>query len=310
MRGPNQIRQEATAYTSTVANKAQTAASSFASRQLRRVPWRRFHPAYDQYVLWEAFVLWVKAVVTAEGCVPLPVLSAVMKRCPGFVEEPARSQRPELFALHLHEWIHNRIFIGAKQEGWLDALHFYGVRDPRCEGAWAHWEQCEREWQKNPTGGYPEFETWWRAAQERRLFQEVNASRVVDVVETYVDWMAFAHWLRPIIGDNAKPASQVAREMRRRCPDFVIASLGDRPDSLVWQSLIAHIEERFFPQVKSEGWLDYVQQKVGHHPRHIRTTAYSEHWMENYSRNPVVPYPRFSRWRYAADNLVLEDQAG
>jgi len=55
--------------------------------------------------------------------------------------------------------------------------------------------------------------------------------------------------------------------------------------------------------LEKEGWLDYVQQKAGHHPRHVRTVAYSAQWMKDYSRNPASPYPRFSRWRFAADNF-------
>jgi hypothetical protein len=307
--GPNQIRKEETSHTGTLAGKAQAVAVHLASRQVMRVPWKLFRQAHDQYVQWEAFVLWVKAVVNAEGCASLEVAADINRRSPGFLEEAAPFKPPELLALRLHEWIHDRIFVHSKQEGWLDALHFFGVRDPRCEGAWALWETCEQQWKANRPRVYPPFEIWWREAQDRKLFQEVSASRVVDVVEAYVDWMAFAHWLRPFIGADDKLPSQVARELRRRCADFVTSSMNERPKGQHWQGLITYIEERFFSKVKTEGWLDYVQQKACHHPRHVRTIAYSEHWMKTYSRSPVLPYPHFSRWRYAADNFVERSAA-
>ncbi len=304
MRGPNHIKQGETRLPLSLAKQAQAVAVSLASKQLMRVRWKRFRQAQDDYVQWEAFVLWIKAIVTAEGCAPLEVAGGIKKRCPGFLEEAAPLQSPELLALRLHEWIHNRIFLEAKHEGWLDALQFYGVRDPRSESAWAHWEQCEQDWRTNRSAGYPEFETWWRTAQDRKLFQEVTASRVIDVVETYVDSMAFAHWLRPFLGGDAKLPSQVARELRRRCPDFVTSSTKEGPQGQLWEGLTTYLEESFFAEVKREGWLDYVQQKTCHHPRHVRTIGYSERWMKSYSQSPVLPYPRFSRWRYAADNFV------
>jgi hypothetical protein len=303
VRGPNQIRRRESGHSSTQEKQAQELAITLASRQVMRVPWNRFRQAHDEYVRWEAFALWVRAIVDVDGCVPPSVVAVLKKRCADFIEQAAHLHPPELVALRLHEWIHNHVFTYAKQEGWLDALHFYGVRDPRCEAAWAHWEPCTQEWKRNRLRVYPAFETWWRAAQDRELFQEVSADRVLDVVETYVDWMAFVQWLRPLLGSDVKPASQVVRELRRRCPDFLTVSLDEGPNRQDWRSLTSYIEERFFPEVKKEGWLDYVREKACHHPRNVRALAYGERWMNDCSVNPALLYPRFSRWRYAADNF-------
>jgi len=32
-----------------------------ARRQLMQVPWDRFHKAYEEYIRWQAFVLWARA---------------------------------------------------------------------------------------------------------------------------------------------------------------------------------------------------------------------------------------------------------
>ena len=50
------------------------------------------------------------------------------------MEEVARSNKPELPGLQLLPWVHNQVFGFAKEEGWLDALAFYGFRDSRSQG--------------------------------------------------------------------------------------------------------------------------------------------------------------------------------
>jgi hypothetical protein len=307
VRGPNQTRREKMSR-SRALGKAREIALGVASSQATRVPWQRFRRAHEEYVQWEAFVLWAKAIVDAEGCAIPLVLSALKKRCASFVKQSAHWHPPELLALRLHEWIHDRVFAYAKQEGWLDALHFYGVRDPRCEGAWAHWEQCEQEWTRDKQKVYPAFSTWWRAAQDHELFQQVSARRLVGIVKVYVDWMAFVQWLRPFLSRDVKLPGQVARQLRRKCPHLVESTFQNGLTAKNLQSVTKSIEERFFLDVKEEGWLDCVRQRASTHPRHVRTIAYSEFWMKHLSRNPSLTYPPFSRWRYMADNFGKESQ--
>src|SRR5712691_11304438 len=85
-------------------------ASRRARRQLLQVPWDRFHKAYEEYIRWQTFVLWVRAVVECEGCAPSWIKTILRKRCPDFAEEADRSNKPELLGLQLLPWIHNRAF--------------------------------------------------------------------------------------------------------------------------------------------------------------------------------------------------------
>ena len=130
-----------------------------------RVPWDRFYLAYEEYLRWEALALWVRAVVATEGSAPSWLAATLKKRCPGFIENEALLNEPRLLGFLFHEWIHNQIFGLVKQEGWLDALMFYGVRDIRGQSTWAYWEHCEREWHRNRPSSYPDFEEWLRLAQ-------------------------------------------------------------------------------------------------------------------------------------------------
>src|SRR6267142_2562960 len=89
-----------------------------ATKQLMRVPWDRFQKAYVKYLRWEALALWVRAIVEAEGSVPLWLAATLKKRCPGFMENEALMNEPRLLGFRFHERIHNQIFGLAKQEGW------------------------------------------------------------------------------------------------------------------------------------------------------------------------------------------------
>jgi hypothetical protein len=98
-----------------------------AARQLSRVSANRFQKAQQEYLEWEAFSLWVRAIIEAEGHPPARLVEILQKRCPDFFqheEAQRKTSRPESgrLPLRLLKWIHNHIFSDAKREGWLDAL--------------------------------------------------------------------------------------------------------------------------------------------------------------------------------------------
>jgi hypothetical protein len=141
-----------------------------ATQQLLRVSLNRLQKAQQKYLDWEAFSLWVRAIVDAEGQTPAWMSAILQKRCRGFLEceeefRKAHPKKPGLLPLHLLEWIHNNIFADAKRERWLDAIIFYAVRDPRSQHVWAYWEHCERQWKHNRPASYPSFDEWRHAAQ-------------------------------------------------------------------------------------------------------------------------------------------------
>ena len=148
--------------------KVQAIARRRANAQLMRVPWLRFRKAYEEYPRWQALALWVQVVIAAGDSVPTWITDDLAKRCPGFVQHEATSHEPKLMGLHLLEWVHKHEFASAKEEGWLDALTFYGVRHPRSQSAWAYWEHCEEEWSRRSLSSYPNFEEWLAAAAEYR----------------------------------------------------------------------------------------------------------------------------------------------
>jgi hypothetical protein len=134
-----------------------------------RVSRDRFQKVREDYIRWQAFVLWVRAVVDSESRVSPWLEGVLRKRCPGFLGQrtPLKKSRP--LDLQLREWIDDQVFWFAEEEGWLDALSFYGFQYPRFARISAYWEHCESEWKNQRPKPIPTFTTWWHSALKWKL---------------------------------------------------------------------------------------------------------------------------------------------
>ena len=285
-------------------------ASRRARRQLMQVPWDRFHKAYQEYIRWQAFVLWARAVVGLEGNPPSWLEAVLRKRCPGFAEEAARSSKPELLGLQLLPWVHNQVFGFAKQEGWLDALVFYGFRDTRSQGCWVYWEHCETEWRKRRPASVPTFVQWRHSALSWKLQGHVSYAAVAKGVEKFIDFEALVYWLRPFfIGTKVQLPPHVALELRQESPSLLEFALREisgayRYKSRSWQRLIDWGKGHVLADAKKEGWLGCVLRQARIHPRHVRWVDYTRLWCRSRPENPASPHPPFGEWRRNAESYV------
>ncbi len=280
-----------------------------ANAQLLQVPWRRFRRAYEEYPHWQCLALWSRAVIATELRIPSTLLRTLEECCPDFIEDEATSGDPELLAHHLVEWIHNRRFHYAKRQGWLDALTFYGVRHPRCEGAWAYGERCEHEWSRKPPTLLPTFEKWERQAMQWELCDGASCLAVASAIETYVDWEAFLLWLRPSLAANSELPPHVVSELERRCPGdsgFLNSCLREklRDSPRILRCLARYGKNRLLSRAKEAGWLDGVLERVRSHPWRARILAYDKHWRNERLRNRVLAYPSFRQWHQAAGRYI------
>jgi len=285
-------------------------ASRRVHRQLMQVPWDRFHKAYEEYVRWQAFVLWARAIVEYEGRAPSWLEAILRKRCPGFVEEAARSDKPEQLGLQLLSWVHNHAFGSAEQEGWLDALVFYGFRDTRSQGYWTYWEHCKSEWKKRLPASVPTFAQWRRSALNWKLRGDVSCAAVAKAVEEYIDFEAFVYWLRPLFqAPTIQLPAHVARELGKESPGLrefvsgeISAACGDKSKS--GRRLFNWGKDHVLSHAKKEGWLDCVLRQARIHARHVRMADYAHLWCRSRAENPTSPHPSFSEWRRDADRYV------
>jgi hypothetical protein len=284
-------------------------ASRRARRQLMRVPWGRFHIAYEEYIRWQGFVLWVRAVVETKGHVPSWLEEVLRKRCPGFLEQRDRSNEKHAVDLHLRSWIDNRIFLSAKDEGWLDALAFYGFRDARSQGNCTYWEHCENEWKKRRPTSFPTFAEWWRSVLAWKLNGDVGCVEVTKAVEKYIDYQAFVYWLRPIFqAPQFQLPTHIAVELRNECPgllEFVkthaLAVHGDKSRS--WPRLVNWSKDQGLESAKREGWLDCVLFQARIHPRHVRMAHYALVWCRSRLASPTSAHPSFGEWEKEAESF-------
>jgi hypothetical protein len=285
-------------------------ASRRARRQLMQVPWDRFHRAYEDYIHWLAFALWARAVVESEGCAPPWLKSILRKRCPGVVEETARSRKLELLGLRLLPWVHNRTFRFAKDEGWLDALVFYGFRDTRSQGYWTYWEHCESEWKKRRPTSYPTFAEWRRSVSTWKLHGDVSCDALAKSVKKFVDFEALVYWLRPLFrGAKVLLPPHVTLELKQESPsllEFVSRETlaADEDKSRRWQRLFNWGQDHVLSQAKKEGWLKFVLRQASIHPCHVRMAGYARVWCRFRAENPSSPHPPFGEWRRDAESYV------
>ena len=280
-----------------------------ATKQLLRVPWRRFRKAYLAYPKWEAFVLWTHAIVTAEGRAPSWLVDVAKKHCPRFAENETFGNESGILDLRLREWIHTRTFGQAREEGWLDALTFFGVRDLRSQAIWDYWVHSERKWRRKRPRLYPTFEEWWQVGQKYELRKGVPVARIADAVERYVEWQAFAYWLRLFLETNRELPDRVTAELKRRCPGFVKfdnpSALKDQHEKArVWRHFVRWIEERCFVKANEQGWFDLIVEQARNEPRHVRMLEFWKRSTQEVPGNPAIAYPRFNQWRRAADGYI------
>ncbi len=285
-------------------------ASRRARRQLMQVPWDRFHKAYEEYIRWQAFVLWVRAVVECEGCTPSWLKAILRKRCPAFAEEADRSNKPELLGLQLLPWVHNRAFGFARQEGWLDALVFYGFRDTRSQGYWAYWEYCQSEWRRRRPVSVPTFVRWRRSALNWKLHDDVSCAVVAKAVEKFIDFEALVYWLRPLYrGAKVQLPPHVVLELRQESPSllrFVSRETSDAHEdkSRRWQRLFNWGKVHVLSHAKKAGLLDCVLRQAGIHPRHVRLVDYGAFWCKSRRGNTELPYPNLRKWQGDMEGYV------
>ena len=129
----------------------------------------------------------------------------------------------------------------------------------------------------------------------------VAPERLAEAVFRYIDWEAFAYWVRPCLELGFPMPQEVARELRQRCPRFLEVQ---QPGARDWQQLISWIADQHFEDAKSEGWFEAILLFAQRHPRAIRTMEYADHCDEVWGSGVPDPYPPFEQWRSNADSYI------
>jgi hypothetical protein len=146
------------------ADRLQRFARERADDEARRIPWQRLYDARNQYLDWQEFQLWVRSILEVENEIPNWLVEVLNTSCPGFLESEKRlmpkGAKNRSLPIRLEDWIDNHVFAFARQEGWLNALIYYAVRDPRYQRAEVCWSECVEKWKKAKPIRYPLFDEW------------------------------------------------------------------------------------------------------------------------------------------------------
>ena len=286
-----------------------------AREKARRIPADTLAGVVEQYIEWWAFVLWARAIVEAQGEIPTPVAAALDLRCPGFRTQVARDTAPE-FWLRLGQWIDENVFRQANEAGWLIGVAYYASRELRWDQLWLYWEHCDERWQGARPDVYPTFEAWHEEAQRWRFpppdrhhrtcegADRVAPEQLKGAVSEFLDWEAFAYWVRAAMRAHRGMAGMVAELLGRRCPGFLehLSAEGVRLDdpTTVWRRLLAWVADRMFRTAKAEGWLEAVTFYARRSLAADRIVAYWAACDRRWSRRRPDHCPDFEEWRRAA----------
>lgn len=299
-----------------------------ADKQAKRIQWRLLHQAYNEFVLSACFVFWLRSIEETAGYLPDRVWKSIRDEYPVFLDDnlPYLEKHGDAQVWkRLEDWIFQNIFRDALCEGWMDAVVYYAVPDLRYLRALAYYGQCKIEWKRNRPRSHPSFRQWRRAAfkscelpdlrprllQILRSASKIDAERVTDAVECYVDWQEFAFWAATGVEGLPDIPQSVREQLRRRCPGFLEYDAPlrrtDSPDERHSLSrLLDWIITHFFRDAKREGWFTAIDYYARLHPHWIRMMQYASRWEHQWDHGRIKIYPSFEEWRRAVDNCVDE----
>lgn len=286
--------------------RASALATRQARRQLLRVSWNPFHKAYEEYPRWQGLSLWTRAVVACHEQTPAEVLGTLRKHCPEFVESEVFVCEPNLMDFRLLEWVHNTKFGDAKEQGWLDALTFYGVRHLRSRAVWDYWEHCENGPGRMSSIRFPPFDEWWQSAMEMKLCGGISCQEIGPGIQKFTELEAMSMWLHPLVTADIRLTKGMLSELEGRLPgmfsrsDAAISQGNTKPST--WLSAIRTSKKRLLKEAQEAGCLDWLTELLQYQPRFIRLRAYARHCEQSRPRICPRRYPSFQDWRKAADH--------
>ena len=274
--------------------------------QALKVPWRDIAAALDRLIEHECFALWARAIADAELAIPEWLLASIEHWYPGFGSSRRSPRSHESVWEDLVSWIDDHICTAARDNGWIEALHYYSGQDPRSKDAWTLWALSESAWQNQKPSKYPSFEEW---IQEVRSVALPNATAAL--VPRYIEGEAFAYWVRAVVESARRIPSSVAKSIEQRCPGF----LGDRAvhapapgtteyASWLWRELLGWIESHTLAEVGHSSHIEELRARARYHLRAERITAYWAECDAAWNKQPPRVYPDFEEWLRVADRFV------
>jgi hypothetical protein len=132
-----------------------------------------------------------------------------------------------------------------------------------------------------------------------------NPDRLAATITDYIEWRAFAFWVRLIVETEGSASPEMKALLDERCPGFLddveaYRRAHPREREFLWLRLISWLDHHTFGFAETEGWLHALGYYATRDPRMDKVTDYwlqcDDGWKQN--RPPVLP--KYEQWRQAA----------
>jgi hypothetical protein len=132
-----------------------------------------------------------------------------------------------------------------------------------------------------------------------------NPERLAATINDYIEWRAFAFWVRLIVETEGMLSPDMKMLLDERCPRFlddaeVYRRAHPREREFLWLRLISWLDRETLGFARAEGWLHALGYYATRDPRMDKVTEYWLQCDERWKQNRPSVLPTFEEWRQAA----------
>jgi hypothetical protein len=137
-----------------------------------------------------------------------------------------------------------------------------------------------------------------------------NPERLAAAINDYIEWRAFAFWVRLIVETEGAVSPDMRRLLDVRCPGFLDDAetyhrAHPRERKFLWLRLISWLDRETFGFAQAEGWLHALGYYATRDPRMDKVADYWLQCDERWKQDRPAVLPSFEQWRQAA--LQMKD---
>ena len=302
------------------ADRVRRQAETRALDEARTVPWKILADAAGEYTEWQAFALWLRALLDACEGLPVEVALEIEKRSPVLA---SRTRMPGNTSLSrgsrawqdVIDWAESNIFVQAKGERWLNAVRYFSSKSLLSMKVWSYWEEIDRRWRDEKPEALPSYQQWMNAtaAVSRLSNPESDAQKVLDSVrlipelrwqqmlDAFLELTTLCLWMEILLGVGQAGKELVARELTIRYPRF--ASFSIQKAAAAISALTKWVIDCESPFAMAQPPLSALDYHLKCHPAYHARRRYAARCRGLWGDGHLDRLPSFAEWTDAADGF-------
>jgi hypothetical protein len=291
-----------------------------------RVPWKGLAEAAHQYTEWHVFTLSLRAVVDAAGTIPEIVETELKSRAPQFLETVRRTavaalQLPAPPGSRLWQdvsrWAEANVFLSAKRENWLDAVHYFSSLSIRSTKAWAYWERTDELWQRAAPKSFPSYEEWRtdvgsvdRLSNRESICQQVldsmnriGAQKFSELEAAFFELTVFSSWMELVMETQGPTSPVLNQELLVKYKGFKSPDGFLEPQANV-RALSEWVLNHQLTDAREQWTMAALSYQVRTQSRYHALRRYAQHCHQAWQESPRPSMRLFEEWTEAGDQYV------